>query len=712
MVKMIQRLAALLPRLRPGLATLVLSCLSVCDAPAAVHYPSEAYLLEYKTTAVLPDSPNMIPGQDLFDVIHYENLFGAYFDEGLLMGSTTVTLEAEGYLGMVILNFRNSMTVYSAKMDDAARTPVNWTHDDDVLRIYLPEVYTAGDTLGVSVNYYGTPQPEGLFGFQFQTLPDGGNVIASLSEPWSARSWWPCKDIPRDKATFTTGVQVKNGQTAVSNGRQMAEAPDSSPESSASTLIADHKQMLAATEAEESVGSHWVWWEENYPISTYHFSLAISDYEIIEDVYVSADGDTLDLRHYVYPDLVAVAAEDFSPLPDMLDFCIEHFGPYPFPGEKYGMALFEWDGAMEHPTATSYGSQFLTGDHWFDTIIMHELSHQWFGNLVTPVDWDHIWLNEGFATYVEALWKEHLSGPLGAKWFMAARVDFTWWNRPLVGAGYSSNPMYYFGNTVYYKGAWVLHMLRRKIGDELFFETLRTYLDNPALRYGNVESDDFIAVCNSVTGEDLDSWFHQWLYRITNPILRMTVRNDVIAGQNVVHLGFVQTQPSDPVTGYDPFVLPLEIELSGLGSTQRVNLEMTEREQVFTVPVDGYIQSVKVDPDGWLLFKLEQVVGVESNSPALTMLPPHPNPFNGRGVLRWSSPVASSDEVGVFDLRGRRIDSFSLAEQPAGVREAAWDGRTSDGVACASGVYVLSVVCRPVDGGAPMRLSGRLTLAR
>lgn len=709
MAGMFKRLAQSPVRPFKGFALVVLLCLAA-PAGAAVHFPPDSRLIEGKSEVPVGEVPGVLPAQELFDVLHYENTFCFEYGDSLLLGTTTATMAATGFLGVATLDFRDTMEVLFARIGPDFAQDLPFSHHDDLLLVNLPQTFAPGDTISVRVSYRGTPQPEGLFGFRFQRRPDGGRVVASLSEPWSARSWWPCKDTPADKATFTTGILVSGNQVAVSNGRLL----DQAPASAAAPVWPDADLRRLAIEDESASGQmRWVWWEETHPISTYHFSVAVSQYDVIEDMYVSADGDSLPLLHYVYPELADVAQEDFSHLPQMLDFCIEKFGPYPFDGQKYGMALFEWDGAMEHPTATTYASQFLTGDHWFDTVILHELSHQWFGNLITPEDWTHIWLNEGFATYAEALWQEHVNGPNSLKWFMAARDGFTWWSQPLVRPDYIDDPWVFFGNSVYYKGAWVLHMLRRKVGDDVFFASLRAYLDKPELRYGNADSDDFAAVCSEVAGEDLTAWFDQWLYRLTNPVLRLSVQNDQEQGQPIVRLNFLQTQATDPYSGDDPFELPIEVQLKTLSGDVRATLQMTEREQTFTVQVPAYVQSVNVDPDGWLLHNLEQVVGVEEGQgPELAVLPPHPNPFNGRGVLRWSSPVPSRDEVGVFDLRGRRVAAISLPEQPAGVREAVWDGRTDDGTACASGVYVLSIVCRPSGGGAPMRLHSRMTLAR
>jgi len=202
-------------------------------------------------------------------------------------------------------------------------------------------------------------EPHGLFGFQFQQNDFGQPVAASLSEPWSARSWWPCKDLPEDKATVTVTVYAPIGLMGISNGTQQ--------------VVAKERPQSADSPAEQ-----WLWsyvtarsgkamemfapyvWREAVPVSTYHISVAVADYTEFGEYYTGSAG-AFPIRHFVYPQLEAAAREDFAVLPEMLDFCGDVLGGYAFSGEKYGMALFEWDGAMEHPTAVTWGDVLVTG---------------------------------------------------------------------------------------------------------------------------------------------------------------------------------------------------------------------------------------------------------------------------------------------------------------------------------------------------------------
>ena len=642
--------------------------------------------------------PQPAPGQDDFDVVHYDVQLYIDPDAAHLIGMLYVTFTptVEG-LDSVVLDYKDDMSVNLCGRYSPGFESLAWTHADDLLTIQLPEAHAPGDTQTVLVIFEGYPRPDGIFGFQFVPRRDEKIVAASLSEPWSARSWWPCKDTPADKATYSMAITVPQEMTAVSQGIPL-DAPAANrflPPEARTRLDQwfplDKSALVPRT----------YYWEEPLPISTYLFSVAASEYVEMADTYVSpVTGDTLAIRHWVYPWLVQTAAEDFSRLDDMLAWCEETFGPYPFPGQKYGMALFEWDGAMEHPTATTYSSSFLTGDHWFDTVILHELAHQWFGDMITPEDWTHIWLNEGFATYAEALWQEHESGPAALKWFMAARSNTTWWTDPLVRSPDEDNPWYYFRNMVYYKGAWVLHMLRHWLGDDLFFACLRAYADSPGLRYATADSRDFQSVCEKISGKDLEWFFHQWLYRSTNPHLEVEWWNEGVPGDTDCRVRVRQVQPPDPVDGDAPYILPLEILLHTAAGDTTVSVTIDSLDQTFRFPVSAPVHSVELDPDGWLLFDADLTAGTAAPATgALALLPPTPNPFAGAGRIRWRSPAAGAvDAVTIYDARGRRVRRLPPVAGGSLLRAAPWDGLDDAGRACPSGIYLYRVQSRLPDG--------------
>lgn len=684
---------------------------------AAAQPLVDSWLLEgkarYGSTAdgLLTGTTTGDPRQAAYDVEHYYLEIEVDPEDQSLAGTVLITMNAVVPMNTVVLDLRNTMNVLTAGVVLPQYQPVSVHHEDDLLELVLPHLFFPGESITIAVSYAGQPQPDGLYGLQFTTRPDGGELIASLSEPWSARSWWPCKDLPSDKASFACGLRVPRNLTAVSIGRQvnhpvvpsgLAAVKDQAPPG----LLPDLEP------APETATLTW-YWDQPLPVSTYHVSVAISEYVELKGKYDGVEGE-IPIHNWVYPDLVDEAAEDFSVVGDMLAFCEDRFGPYPFPDQKYGHALFDWDGAMEHPTAVTYSSIFMTGDHWFDTIVMHEMAHMWFGNLVSPEDWTHTWLNEGFATYAEALWAEHVGGPPALRTFMRQRSNTTWWTQPLVREHDDTSPWYYFANMVYYKGAWVLHMLRHLIGDNTFDLILRRWVDRPESSYGTATSEDFAALASEVARTDLGWFFDQWLYRATNPALGLTWSQEPTPTGARVTVNLQQLQDADPVDGDAPYLMPVELEFKDGGDDRVVTVFMTQLAQSWTFDVASPLEEIVLDPDGWLLFEEVEVIGVDDTAvaPLLALRPAVPNPFVGRTEIRWSAAAPSRDDVAVFDMRGRQVRRFPAREAPAGPRSVVWNGRDESGRALASGTYFYTVTSAPLDGGAPLRRTGSLTLSR
>ena len=703
-----------------ALALLVLSAGFLAAVALAVPAPvPETWSLEGKsqarpkTDAGRSDgkAPTIHPLQELVDILHYTNYVLLEHETGFIGTTTLVTFKRlDPDLEKLVLDFSSDMTCTSVAGLEPYYDPLPFVHEDDLLTITLDGETASQATPTLLVTTEGTPEPDGLYGLQFNERADGGIVAASLSEPWSARSWWPCKDEPSDKATFDVSLYVPAGMTGVSNGIEL-DAPATHP------YLGSEAQTTAETIVAEQIGERTehdaTHWHEPLPISSYLFSVTAADYVRLESVYVDADGDSLPLVQYVYPELVEEAVIDFAPVPDMLAWCEKTFGPYPFPGQKYAHALFDWDGAMEHPTAVTYSSIFLTGDNYYDTIILHEMAHHWFGDLVSCEDWTHTWLNEGFATYAEGLWKQHVQGGNALKWFMSARRDFSWYNGPLVRDPDVAYASYYFSGIVYNKGAWLLHMLRTEIGDETFFEILRDYPNDRHVAYGTADSDFFAHFCSRKTGRDLGWFFDQWLYRETCPELSVTWTNVGDELSPMVWVRIEQTQPTDPYAGDDPFIFDLDLRFLTDEGDYEVTVRVDERIQYFHIDTPAAAEGLTVDPDLLVLKTCDVTTDVEPASTRMLMLrAPAPNPFAGRSVIAWTTPLGGGDALTIYDARGRRVRDWHLAGGKAGERRVVWDGLDGDGRRVASGTYVYTVISRPADGGAPLRSAGKVSFTR
>ena len=278
-------------------------------------------------------------------------------------------------------------------MRDADGAPLAFTHGGYVLAIDLPATVPAGEVLAVEVDYEGTPSSAGFGAFEARLL-DGQPVAWTLSEPYFAREWWPCKDHPSDKADSTrVTVTVPEGLRVGSNG-------------------------LLESEITEAGRTTYTWFER-YPITTYLVSIAVGPYAVFEQTYVRPDSLValygpleLPILHYKYVDPRQTSLPSgWAEALEMMPVFESWFGPYPFPLEKYGHAEFGWGGGMEHQTMSSMGG--------FNTsLVAHELAHMWFGDLITMNSWPHLWLTEGFASYSELLYFESQAarGPGARSW--------------------------------------------------------------------------------------------------------------------------------------------------------------------------------------------------------------------------------------------------------------------------------------------------------
>lgn len=493
-----------------------------------------------------------------FDVLHYEFDWKLDFEAQHIVGKAVVKIRSQSTINKITLHLSDNMNVTGITQD---LTPVSFSHQNDLLDIYPLQTLDPDEKLTVTISYSGFPQS----GLNF-TYHGEDPIIWSLDEPNGAREWFPCYDVPSDKATVKMFITVADSMIVASNGD-----------------LIDVKSNPDQTKTYT--------WEENYPISTYLISIAATNYETFSDVYTSGL-ETMEVFYYVYPEHLTQAIEDFSVTVPMMEFYADVFGEYPFLEEKYGMAVIPGNSSMEHQTCTSLSSRLVTGTHQYDYILAHELAHQWWGDLVTLTDWADIWLNEGFATYSDALWVENLYGLEGLKSRMA---DFKY--QYMIRHEGQDHPLYdpplghLFCEIEYEKGAWVLHMLRFVVGDDNFWQILKEYAQLYA--YSNASTEDFQAVCEQIFGADLGWFFDQWIYEAGYPIYLFGWG---FSDQNKIRIVIHQIQEELPL-----FSMPVELEfILPSGSVKKV-VWVEEEKNVFEFDFQERPLNVLFDPDSWIL---------------------------------------------------------------------------------------------------------------
>ncbi len=482
-------------------------------------------------------------------------------------------------LDRVEVNFLDNMNVLSVL---AGGKETAYTHQNHLVTVTLDSTVGAGEKFAITIEYTGRPDQSGFGAFGFDSHKDQP-MIWSLSEPYGARNWWPCKDIPADKAdSVDIRITVPNGLIVASNG-----------------LLRER-----TTEGEWTT----FWWHEGYPITTYLVSVAIYPYMVYKDWFVYGDNDSMPVEFYVFPDHYDRLKENYAKTVPMIETFSELFGLYPFIEEKYGHAEFLWGGGMEHQTITSLG-------WWGELLIAHELAHMWWGDMVTCNSFHHIWLNEGFAVYSEALWQESLGGEAA----LHNAMKYEAYKGP--GTIYVEDPYrdnVFDGGLTYAKASWVLHMLRHVVGDDTFFQILRTYYED--FKYKTATTEQFRDLCERVSGRDLDAFFHQWIYQSYYPVYEYQwfAKSDGNGEYKVTGM-ITQTQTETPV-----FEMPIDLTFQMPSGDTTIVFENTQRSQRFEYVLPDSPATVLLDKDNWILHESALVT-----NPALQLVSYSIQPVGG-----------------------------------------------------------------------------------
>ncbi len=496
--------------------------------------------------------------QDDWDAIHYDIDLTLSPSTNTLNGVVTVTAEVTGaFITTLDLNLDSNMTVTAATSGGAATT---WNHASNILTVDLDAPYTNSYTVVVSVTYTGDPSGD-YFGWSSY---GGEDMIWTLSEPFGAREWWPCKDVNTDKAdSLDITVTVPDNLIVASNGLIVSDTTGG--------------------------GLRTTHWRTNYPIVTYLVSLAIHPYQTFSTWYTPlGGGDPMELQHYVFADQYTSAQSAYGATDEMMTVFATAFGEYPFIDEKYGHASFTWGGGMEHQTLSSMGGL------WED-VIAHELGHQWWGDMITCADFHDIWLNEGFATWCEAYWKEQTAGVATYKAYMDAAA--------YMGPGtiyvedLSNFWAIFDSNLSYNKASWVVHMLRGVLGDVDFFAGLAAYRSQYG--FGSASTEQFRDVMEVVSGRDLDAFFQQWIHGEYFPVYALSWSQ---SGSDL-NLNIDQVQTN---TGL--FDMPITVRVTTDLGTVDVVVGNALASQGYVIPVTGTVESVVLDPDDWILCQIESSV--------------------------------------------------------------------------------------------------------
>lgn len=559
------------------------------------------------------------PNTSNYDITYHKLEFTVDPAIADIAGNVTTTFTALENLTTVTFDLNDNMTVTSVTQNGNSLSYTQNSNDE--LVITLQNTLDQGNATSVIIAYNGTPISSGFDSFEASTHGSASTpVLWTLSEPYGALDWWPCKQDLNDKIdVIDVYITAPQQYTSVSNGLEQS-----------ATINGLNKT------------THF---KHQYPIPAYLIAFAVTNYTTYSH-NVENSGNPFPIVNYVYPENLTSAQNSTAVTVDIMNHFIDLFGNYPFENEKYGHAQFNWGGGMEHTTVSFMGS-FSRG------LIAHELAHQWFGNKITCGSWKDIWLNEGFATFLSGLTIEHLDGEVGYKnWRSSKNNSITSISD---GAVYLSdadttNVSRIFSSRLSYnKGAMVLHMLRKKLGDTNFFSGLKNYITDPNLAYNYAKTPDLIAHLETASGLQLDEFFNDWVYNQGYPSYNLGWNQ---TEANKINITINQTQSHSSVSFFEANV-PVRINGAN-GETLDLILDNTTNGQTFTEDVTFTIDSVEFDPDFHLISRNNAVLSLENNSFIENNISLFPNPVTDVLILKTTNNIIIENNV-VYNMLGKKI---------------------------------------------------------
>ncbi|HKI89518.1 MAG TPA: M1 family aminopeptidase [Draconibacterium sp.] len=522
-------------------------------------------------------------------------------------------------LNEISFNLYDSLTVDSVVQ---GIQKINFTRSKNILNLQLDHSLHNQETDSVSIYYQGEPGKSG-FGAFTQSEHDGMPIIWTLSEPYGAFEWWPCKQSLADKIdSIDVWVTSPEAYRTASNG----------------VLVSDNIIN----------GNRTMHWKHRFPIATYLVAIATTNYASYSDSLLLNGGKKIEILNYVFPEDENDAKNKTPVTAEIMQLYNDLIGEYPFSKEKYGHAQFGWGGGMEHQTMS-----FMSGFNF--ELIAHELAHQWFGDYITLASWQDIWLNEGFATFLTGLAYENL-------------LDGVWWPRwKQVNTEYIlSNPSgsvfvndttsvsrIFSSRLSYSKGAYLLHMLRWILGDTHFFEGLQNYFNDREVANGFATTEQFVQHMENAGDTTLTEFFNDWYYGQGFPIYSTSYIQESL---EILHIQLSQITSDSSVNFFE---MPVPVRVYNFDKTDSVDFRLinTENNQEFTVNPGFEVSELKIDPDLWLISQTAEIVQTPliKTSDEFRVFP---NPFKNQlnVILPTGKKIIGTS---IFTTDGKLLKSFA-----------------------------------------------------
>ena len=571
-----------------------------------------------------------------YDITYHKLEFTVDPAVASISGKVTTTYTATANMSTLTFDLFDSLAVSSVKMNGVDLVYTQFGTNE--LVISLPAMQMTGTSAIVEIVYAGDPPlAQGFESFKIEQH-NGVPVMWTLSEPYGARDWWPCKQDLNDKVdSIDVYITAPSQYVSVANGVE-PEAP----------IV---NGALKTTH-----------FRHQYPIPAYLIAFAVTDYQVYNQQggLGTPASPFFPIVNYMYPETAAANIASLAPTLSIINFYETKFGAYPFRNEKYGHCQFGWGGGMEHTTVS-----FMTANsqgRYSRSLIAHEMAHQWFGDKVTCGSWKDIWLNEGFATYLASMVIEQFDGETAFTNDKNNMINSI--TNSTNGAIYLTDDEALSVNRIfsyrlsYLKGAMVINMLRFKLGDTNFFQGLQNYLNDPLLAYGYAKTPNLQAHLEASSGLNLTEFFNDWVYNQGYPIYNIEAHNIGIGQARIT----INQSQSDPSVSF--FEMPIPIRLFGSGGLQQdFILDNTTNGQQFIVNVPFTVTSVTFDPKKDIISRNGSAVLAATSFDLSSSVVLYPNPANSEITIETPN-LYTLQNIIIYNALGQKVGEYSSNKIP------------------------------------------------
>ncbi len=568
----------------------------------------------------IANSPVNASASTNFDVNYYRCEWEVNPAIRYITGKVTSYYEITTASNSITFDLANTLLVDSIKQRN---TILTFSQTNNTLQINFASQVNAGVLDSVSIFYKGIPANTG-FGSFIQDTHAGTPVIWTLSEPYGARDWWPCKN-GLDNKVDSIDIFVTNAiaYKAAANGILQSE-----------TLIAGGTKRI-------------VHWKHRYPIATYLICFAVTNYAVFNNT-VQLGNVTLPMQTYCYPESLTSFQNGTQNTLDAMRLFHQYFGDYPFIKEKYGHVQFGWGGGMEHQTST-----FVVNIG--EDLCAHELGHQWFGDKITCKSWEHIWLNEGFATFLASFYAE-TKYPANLVNVRKAEIDYiTQLPGGSVKVDDTSNVNRIFDwRLSYLKGSHLLYMLRFKLGDSAFFKGLKNYQSDATIKYGFALTADLQRNLEAASGQNLTNFFKQWFEGQGYPTYNVQW-SPVGSTHATIKVSQIASHASVPF-----FELPIALKFVKGTQSKTIVVDNKINGENFLKEIGFVADTVLIDPDYWLITKnnTSQKIGSAFTTPNSILV--YPNPIGNKFSVYLQNFSNNNATIIMYNSAGQRIYSKAV----------------------------------------------------